>query len=820
MKGKNRIYNNATVFFLLILTIILITGCGSGSGTLPVNSTANNPTPVIIPVATVTPDTSPSVPQQEVISTLTEISTNSSTVSSSQGGEVTHEGVKIQAPPNALLNDSGIKISTVSIHDKSGKLYSSGDNNHGPIYKISSGNPNEGILLTKPVKMEMQIDPSYSDPGLAIWTGEEWIALDKKYITYDNNTNLMTLQLTNIPKDTNEFVLSGDFLESIIVVTSYPNANFYPGDPSFELVYNYPSNYESAHFTIHYTTNVTDDYVQDLANSFEACYNLYTAQIGYNTPVSFAFYAGDGNLYVANDRRMVYIKYPGAPKETTGGWASSSGIIALPVVSATIAKSIVYHELFHFVQFSYNSTPSWFKENTADLLGYYSYNQINTTASPKKYDCSYEQAGGYGHWDGADTFRYSLDKYVSGQFYQYYNWVPWAYTQHYYGVNGVKAILSNFAGSGGTLSSLDSVYTSTTGKSLREVYFNAFEDFYIYGQVYNKTYFNKLSARDPNEPLCATNSGYSSAYNYEAFNSGNNPYYNGSTVAVEHLSGECFNFRANGNQGGLSLTVTPANTTDFKVKYFVFKNNSGVFDFLTSGEYVNSSVNNVVIPYSDGATDITILLENSSLTVDNNVNLKASGTSVISQGNAAISVVQPIPSEAAKIKIDIKTLSGDPVKSDEIILPATSKTISSIPSGQQYQFIVYAVDGSDNILAHRIAYKSVIENSTIAVNARLGVSIVNGKFIPNSPVIDHNSTFYWGNSDSTTYTVNFTFNGTPVSLTVPALNISNPSPSYVNYSFPLQAPAGNMAVALKNGAIVIDNGNLTVRKGNFSITVD
>jgi len=799
---RNKIYIITSIFFLLIF-ITVIAGCGGGSATV---NTANTSNTVINPVITVIPDSNTSVPQQEVISTLTEISTNSSNVPSSQGAELTHEGVKIQIPPDAVRADTGIKISTVSIQDRSGKLYSSNESEHGPVYKISSGSPDKIIELSKPVKIEIQVDSSYKNPGLAFWSGYEWLPVDKEYVRYDSNTNTVSTCLNRIGVDKNDVVIAGDvMLPAANIVTVFPDMYI---DGAGQVVH-FPYNISSSnnHFTIHYGDNTILENAQKAATDLENGYNYYQS-IGLRAPRTFDYTDPHGQY--SSSKIMVYIQ-----TDMSGGYGGYCGCYGYMVIQPAVYEITSLHELCHLVHSSYaiNYFAGWLEESATTTMSYYAYSSINNITK-------------YGYFPGCDkAFKYHLDKFDYMQSWQYDSHIFWTYVVSKYGAARVRDIISvspydSYMGSMPTLQQINDIFNTQVGESLASVYFEAFEDCYIYGQVFNKNYFYYLDIRDPNEPLCAPDSGYSSAYNYEAFNSGNNPYYNGSTVAVEHLSGECFNFRANGNQGGLSLTVTPANTTDFKVKYFVFKNNSGLFEFLNSGEYVNSSVNNVVIPYSNGATDITILLENSSLTVDNNVNLKASGTSVISQGNAAISVVQPIPSEAAKIKIDIKTLSGDPVKSDEIILPATSKTISSIPSGQQYQFIVYAVDGSDNILAHRIAYKSVIENSTIAVNARLGVSIVNGKFIPNSPVIDHNSTFYWGNSDSTTYTVNFTFNGTSVSLTVPALNISNPSPSYVNYSFPLQAPAGNMAVALKNGAIVIDNGNLTVRKGNFSITVD
>jgi hypothetical protein len=61
-----------------------------------------------------------------------------------------------------------------------------------------------------------------------------------------------------------------------------------------------------------------------------------------------------------------------------------------------------------------------------------------------------------------------------------------------------------------TLQQTDQHFRTITGTSLSSAYFEAFEDFYIYGQVYNKKYFVNLPKREEGQPYTvdASNTAY------------------------------------------------------------------------------------------------------------------------------------------------------------------------------------------------------------------------------------------------------------------------------------------------------------------------
>ncbi len=159
-------YFSPVLIIIFVIFMTFLSGCGGSDTASPVIIT---PTPVIIP----TP-----VPSQSVISTAQEINTKVSIISSASGGEISFEDLNVIVSSGALSSDNEIEVAEVTITDKNGVIHSSSEEEHGRIYEISSGSPDELINLNKPVKLEIKVDPGSPDPGFAIWSGEEWLFID------------------------------------------------------------------------------------------------------------------------------------------------------------------------------------------------------------------------------------------------------------------------------------------------------------------------------------------------------------------------------------------------------------------------------------------------------------------------------------------------------------------------------------------------------------------------------------------------------------------------------------------------------------------
>lgn len=591
---------------LIIIFFIFITflsGCG-GSDTA---------SPVIIP----TP-----VPSQSVISTAKEIVTKVSTISASNGGEISFKDLNVIVSAGALSSDNEIEVAEVTITDKNGIIHSSNEEEHGRIYEISSGSPDELIGLNKPVKLEMKVDPNSPEPGFAIWSGEEWLFIDKEYTSYDSNNHILTTYIDYIEKDFDNYIIEGNrgsMMIHPVNVTYFKNINYGHG-----LTYNYP-NYEyttGGHFTVHYGNNMSKEQVKAMGDFFEAGYSYYK-NLGYASPVPFSYSEG-GPLFESR-RIMVYIK----PDNSRDAWASSCGIICMPSGQNKYISEIAYHELFHLIQRNYsnrNNFPTWMAENTAESMGPYLYNKLDTYEK-NKYDIQAYNGSEGGFWMGPDLFSVSLDNQVKDTGNEYYNAIIWTYLIAKYGINPYKNIVTDFFTKNpqeAFFTVLDDPFKNNINKYVSDFYGEAFEDYVIYGEIFNNVNYVNLPLREKGDPLFSPASGYPSVYNYNAFSSSSelNPYYNNQTLTLYHLSGRYFNFKSDGNKGSLYLTVKPSIKDYFIVKIYRFKNTEGKFTRLNVEEY--GGTDSYEIPYND-ATDITILLENLSYYYDNNVILRAYG---------------------------------------------------------------------------------------------------------------------------------------------------------------------------------------------------
>jgi len=585
--------------FLFILLSIFCAGCGEDGVISPT-----------VPAPVTTED-------EQIDSTLTETNEYDSMISSTNGGNMIYGDLELEFEPGDMPYDSDIEIAEVTIQDDSGLVFKSKESGSGPIYKISSNSPDEEIILNDPVKIKFKIDPSSPAPYLAFWSGDEWLPLDEEYVTYDETNHTLITYLNSIDEDDNEWAITGttgSVLESPTVVTFFPNIN-----ESTELNNNFPYRISSKNenFSVHYTKDVTNAQAKKLGDALDDCLNFYT-NLDYPAPITFK-YTQDEETSISK-RIMVYFR---TDKKTTA-WASPDGIILMPLPDEDMTGT-AYHELFHLVQFAYSKRgnfDTWFGENTADSMGPCAYNALHTTTEPKRLDYPGEQT----HWNGADHFSYSLN--LTGDDKEYENAVIWCYFLKVFGTSSYRDLVrETFSNNPNKISlqTMNTRFNASMDKPLTAAYFEAFEDFFIYGKVYNKTYFNNLPERDPNEPFCDPSSGYSNKYNYNSASGTNNPYYSKKAITLQYLSGRYFNFSSNEKAESLYLTVSPSNKSNFKFKLYYFKNDNGSRVLSDTKEYANQAVSNLEIPYDNGVTDISILLENLSLDTNNTIQLQIYG---------------------------------------------------------------------------------------------------------------------------------------------------------------------------------------------------
>lgn len=186
---------------------------------------------------------------------------------------------------------------------------------------------------------------------------------------------------------------------------------------------------------------------------------------------------------------------------------------------------------------------------------------------------------------------------------------------NYGGVDKLRAFLVNSKVH--DLAWLDGMCKSQLNESLTTVYTKAYEDYYVYGQFFNNANFYRLSPRKSGQPY------YSERQ--DAFSSGN-PYKQGQTFSLDHMSGKnvmLSNASSEGSAGKtgiLSITLSgKVETTKVKLFYFSFSAESGYA--LISHEEIQGSSKKVTM--GTDITDVLIVFENISFAQDDQINLIA-----------------------------------------------------------------------------------------------------------------------------------------------------------------------------------------------------
>ncbi|MEQ8221326.1 MAG: formylglycine-generating enzyme family protein [Candidatus Eremiobacterota bacterium] len=546
----------------------------------------------------------------KVISTLTEISSTVGKISANQGGTVSHEGLTVQLPANSLISDSEVKVALVTI-----------DNNksQGKCYKISTNSPDEVLELKEPATVKIS-GTATGKSAMVFWDGTEWLPVDS---SYDSNKKEVTLKLNCIYKDISQWFHSGGelgIIDGAIVLAWFDWVDE-------QAILNLMS--KNSHFEIKYWGYENRFYAEKIANFLEDGYDFYISDPGepfrFVEPVKFIINEPNN----VSDHVVVYIKTFSSSLLndlgiTGSGLATPLGYIRIPKdLEANDMQVVCCHELFHLIQFNYSNRMKdfndhnkinqnwpdiWFFENTADTMGLYAFNNINR-------ESFYDYEGGYRHWapdDGSNFFTYSLES--DRDLHEYENRLFWNYMIKIYGFEIFKTFISD--NSPNYVRNLQGINDkclseSKIKKPLDKVYFEAFEDYYIYGKFFNSDNFVNLKDRPPGQPY----------FKDKAINPFNNSYFwpYSITVNLEHLSGNYFVFNSGSNKGNLYLTVK-YKSPSVKTRIFYFMDQSTV---LKPGEFTASDINHTITNFGSYITDVCVLLENTSLTDDTQVNLTA-----------------------------------------------------------------------------------------------------------------------------------------------------------------------------------------------------
>ncbi len=597
------------LYYFIIFLLFLHIGCG--------DSTTVNP--VTTPIATATPFS-----DEEVLSISEEISYKTENFSPGQEGVMEFEDINLKIPSDSLSESTAIELAEVNIKDPSGNIHSSDEEGHGKVYEISTGNPDRSIVLNKPVEIQLPVDPNASSPTIAIWGGDQWLPVDPNCVLYDKDKNTVTTYISVIGQDLEKVIFEGEeggSLTGPINVTAF--SWFY----HYNVYHKYQHNLTSRnnHFTIHYDNNFTKENAMTVGDNYEKAYDFFRG-LSYDPPVNFLLTYPTNNQTYASSKIMVYCD--GSTK-AKNAWANFQGVIYMPGRPEQQTMSIP-HELFHLIQNYYANRSTldvWVTESTATATGAEGYNQI-FTSDTYKYDIPYNRQV---IWDGARQFTYSFDDANDNR--QYKNGVIWSYFLIKYKDSTFKNLISAiFSDSNNyswmkngrkkvTLQQTDQHFRTITGTSLSSAYFEAFEDFYIYGQVYNKKYFVNLPKREEGQPYTvdASNTGLSYYYPFKSdFKFDKN-------INITYMSGNYYYFAADGNEGNLYITINPGIKENFKVKICSFKKDNGLFELSDAREYENQDITDMVFPFEDKVSVIAVFLENQSCNLNNNLYIKVYG---------------------------------------------------------------------------------------------------------------------------------------------------------------------------------------------------
>jgi len=152
---------------------------------------------------------------------------------------------------------------------------------------------------------------------------------------------------------------------------------------------------------------------------------------------------------------------------------------------------------------------------------------------------------------------------------------------------------------------------------------------------------------------------------------------------------------------------------------------------------------------------------------------------------------QLIQSTVKSIKIECQNSSGGTENTFTINKPSAGYTIPTVQKFDGVKATVVQVvlsgmdsaDGNGNMLSNRIKKVTITAGQTTPINAYLGVTIKDKKFIPSTIPVSPGDTLYWGNMDSTAYKIKFSVNGNPVVIDV-AANAQDTDANAAKYTFP------------------------------------
>jgi len=573
----------STLFIVSVIVVffvcMLLSGCSGNSGSgLP---GATNPS--------------------DIESTVSEQSSTVVKISSVTGGTFTHKNLTITIPPNALEEDTFIKISLVSIL-RNGVIQSNGD-----CYKISTNSEDNIQELNESATVTIAVDASFTTPSLYLWDGEDWINPDAQFNSINRT---LTFKMNCIYEDLNDWMEYGSGLQGPSVF-QIGEASLSQGIKAAVATAN--SNIVVMSSKKRFRIECTESqrrFAEMLGGYLEAGYDYYVSK-GFKAPVRFILDSEDADA--ATPKEYIYVKI--SYSENGTAHADSKGIIKLPtsLVDTAARQTASLHELFHLVEYSYSNRrdwEDWLSESETEGISTFACNQIFNQNS--FYDINSKDS----FFPSQKGFIYALDKFSSDEVWQYQNAVFWGYVMgNYGGVDKFRAFLVN--SNVHDLAWLDSMCKSQLNESLSTVYAKAYEDYYIYGQFFNNVNFYRLSSRKSGQPY------YSERQ--DVFSSAN-PYKQGQTFSIEHMSGKNIMLSnassegAAGKTGILSITLKgKVETTKVKLFYFSFSAESGYE--LISQEEIQGSSKKVTI--GTDITDVFLIFENLSFAQDNQIFLSA-----------------------------------------------------------------------------------------------------------------------------------------------------------------------------------------------------
>jgi len=103
---------------------------------------------------------------------------------------------------------------------------------------------------------------------------------------------------------------------------------------------------------------------------------------------------------------------------------------------------------------------------------------------------------------------------------------------------------------------------------------------------------------------------------------------------------------------------------------------------------------------------------------------------------------QLIPECAVKIDVRVQTTGNVLLKQGDIIRPENKITFTELPVNQKLQIIFRALDGSNNIVSHRIAIRTLKEGFK-STSVQLGVTIRGRTLLPANLNVSPGDTVVW-----------------------------------------------------------------------------